>query len=142
MSRLYSATLFLNGNIKLSGMDIGNAVIAMDGSEMMEAIEGRAEEVAHRLSLMANAKRLLILCTLGDKEMSVGALQASLGISQSSLSQHLSRLRQAEILSTRRDGQMIFYRINDMQTMSIMAALYETFCKPVEQTGIAEDAKT
>lgn len=122
-------------------MDTGNAVIPMDGPEMMEAIEGRAEEVAHRLSLMANAKRLLILCTLGDKEMSVGALQDSLGISQSSLSQHLSRLRQAEILATRRDGQMIFYRIDDMQTMSIMASLYETFCKPDEQAGTAEAAQ-
>ena len=122
----------------MTEMGADNAMMPMNEPGMMEAMETRAEEVAQRLSLMSNAKRLLILCTLGDKEMSVGALQASLGIGQSSLSQHLGKLRQAEILSTRRDGQMIFYRISDMQTVSIMASLYETFCKPNKEAAIAE----
>ena len=54
------------------------------------ALEGRAEYVAERLSMLANAKRLLILCELAKGEMSVGALQDRVGLSQSALSQHLA----------------------------------------------------
>ncbi|WP_245155805.1 ArsR/SmtB family transcription factor, partial [Paracoccus ravus] len=50
-------------------------------------LEERAEYVAGRLSLVANPKRLLILCELVKGEMSVGALQARIGLSQSALSQ-------------------------------------------------------
>ena len=94
------------------------------------ALEKRADHVAGRLSLLSNARRLLILCQLADGEMSVGALQSSLGLSQSALSQHLSKLRTAGMVATRREAQTIHYRIAEAEVQALMAALYETFCKP------------
>ncbi len=83
-------------------------------------LESRADHVAERLSLLANAKRLLILCELSKGEASVGALQASVGISQSALSQHLAKLREAGMVATRREGQTIHYSISDRDIEVLM----------------------
>ncbi len=96
----------------------------------IDALEARAEDVAARLALIANPKRLLVLCALTEGELSVGALQGAVGISQSSLSQHLAKLREGRVVSTRREAQTIYYRLSDPQIQNLMAALYETFCKP------------
>jgi ArsR family transcriptional regulator len=77
------------------------------------ALEERAEHVSARLALVANPKRLLILCELATGEKSVGALQAKVGLGQSALSQHLARLREAGVVTTRREAQTIHYRIGD-----------------------------
>ena len=61
------------------------------------------------LSAMANPKRLEILCVLIEKEMPVGALATRVGLSQSALSQHLSKLRAQNLVETRREAQTIFY---------------------------------
>ena len=98
------------------------------------ALEQRAEEVAARLSVLASAPRLLILCHLlakdgeGSGEATVGELQRAVGLGQSALSQHLAKLRAQGLVATRRDGQSIHYRLVDEQTKLIMMALYETFC--------------
>lgn len=99
-------------------------------SDAQAALESRADAVAERLGLMANPTRLLVLCALGDKELSVGALQDRLGISQSALSQHLAKLRAGGVVSTRREAQTIYYRVSDDQVKEMMAALYTTFCRP------------
>ena len=100
-------------------------------AEAMAALEARAGHVAARLSVMANAKRLLILCRLAEGEASVGELQAVVGLSQSALSQHLARLREAGMVATRREAQMIHYRLSDGETRALMGALYEVFCADV-----------
>jgi len=86
--------------------------------------------VAQRLSLLSNPKRLLILCRLAQGEAPVGALQQAVGLGQSALSQHLAKLRAAGVVATRREGQTIHYRIADPDTERLMAALYDTFCRP------------
>lgn len=93
------------------------------------ALQDRAEHVASRLALVANPKRLLILCELVKGERSVTALQGTVGLSQSALSQHLAKLREARMVDTRRESQTIFYRISDPDVEKLMAALYEAFCK-------------
>lgn len=97
--------------------------------EATRALKDRADHVAGRLALVANAKRLLILCELTKGERSVGALQQTVGLSQSALSQHLAKLREAGMVDTRRESQTIFYRISDPDLQVLMAALYEAFCK-------------
>lgn len=93
------------------------------------ALQQKADHVAARLALVANAKRLLILCELAKGERSVGALQAAVGLSQSALSQHLARFREAGMVETRRESQTIYYRISDPDLEVLMAALYQAFCK-------------
>ncbi len=103
--------------------------MGIDAEASAAALRDRAEHVAGRLALVANAKRLLILCELATGERSVGALQAVVGLGQSALSQHLAKLRAAGMLATRRESQTIYYRISDPDLETLMAALHETFCK-------------
>jgi ArsR family transcriptional regulator, virulence genes transcriptional regulator len=91
-------------------------------------LEAKAEHAAARLSLLANSKRLLVVCRLAEGEASVSELQALTGLSQSALSQHLARLREASVVVARREGQSVFYSLADEETRALMTALYEVFC--------------
>jgi ArsR family transcriptional regulator len=101
----------------------------MDVDASVAALREKADDVAARLALVANAKRLLVLCELVKGERSVGSLQSAVGLSQSALSQHLAKLREAGMVATRRESQTIYYRISDPDLETLMAALYDAFCK-------------
>ncbi|MBL9035832.1 MAG: winged helix-turn-helix transcriptional regulator, partial [Rhodospirillaceae bacterium] len=75
----------------------------------LRAAAGRAAEF---LRLLANENRLVILCALGEGEMSVGALADELGTSQPNVSQHLAKLRALDLVAARRDGTTILYSLN------------------------------
>ncbi len=92
--------------------------------------EKSASQAAALLQALSNERRLMILCQLVDGEMSVGQLQPRIGVSQSALSQHLALLRNEGIVSTRRAGQSIFYRIVDPASLRIIETLAELFCPP------------
>jgi len=62
---------------------------------------------------LANPKRLEIIDKLRVGELSVTALVEALEISQSNLSQHLSVMRQRGIVTTRREGLNVFYRLSN-----------------------------
>ncbi|MDA0304707.1 MAG: metalloregulator ArsR/SmtB family transcription factor [Proteobacteria bacterium] len=76
------------------------------------------------LKAMSNRHRLLILCQLVNGEKSVGQLEEFIGLSQSALSQHLARLRQQDLVKTRRQAQTIFYSLDGDEATSIIKALY------------------
>ena len=101
----------------------------MDVDVSVAALRESADYVAGRLALVSNAKRLLILCELVKGERSVGSLQSAIGLSQSALSQHLAKLREAGMVATRRESQTIYYRISDSDLNVLMATLYDAFCK-------------
>ncbi len=63
--------------------------------------------------ILSNPKRLEIIDQLRDGEMTVNGLAASLEISQANLSQHLAVMRQKGIVTTRRDGLNIYYRLSN-----------------------------
>ncbi len=92
--------------------------------------EDSAGRAAALLRSLANERRLMILCQLVDGEMSVGALQERIGLSQSALSQHLALLREEGIVATRRERQSIFYRIADPAALRVLETLAELFCPP------------
>lgn len=72
----------------------------------------------------------MILCRLGEGEVQVAELQASVDLSQSALSQHLAVLRDEGLVSARREGQAVFYRIADPAAVRVIATLAEIFCPP------------
>ena len=84
------------------------------------------------LKCLANPHRLLILCQLGEGEMSVSDLHKHIGLSQSALSQHLARLREDSLVATRRDGTSVFYRIDDPNVGAVIRTLAEIYCPPEE----------
>ncbi|MBM3179820.1 MAG: helix-turn-helix transcriptional regulator [Chloroflexi bacterium] len=62
---------------------------------------------------LANPKRLEIIDKLRARELSVTALAEALEISQANLSQHLAIMRQRGILTTRREGLNVFYKLSN-----------------------------
>lgn len=96
----------------------------------LAVFEESAGRAASLLRLLGNEKRLMVLCQLADEELSVGALQDRIGLSQSALSQHLALLRENGIVATRREGQTIHYRIADPAALRVIQTLAELFCPP------------
>jgi len=93
---------------------------------------GSAAEAARFLALLANEKRLLILCHLqATGECDATSLAAAVDLSASALSQHLARLRADDLVAYRRNGQTLFYRLADPRAVEIMAALKGMFCLPM-----------
>lgn len=98
----------------------------------LSELEARASEAAHLLKLMANEKRLLILCHLVARpELTVGALAEAVGLSQSALSQHLTRLREDGLVLARRQSQMMHYRIADTKAAKVLELLKDLFCPDI-----------
>lgn len=94
-------------------------------------LEERAEETAGILALLANSRRLIILCKLMQAgERTVGALAQDVGLSQSALSQHLALLRAEKLVGTRREAQTIHYRVTDERVKRLLSALEGIFCEP------------
>jgi DNA-binding transcriptional ArsR family regulator len=92
-------------------------------------LESRATEAAQLLKLLANEYRLLILCRLvAEREMSVGEIATAVKLGQSALSQHLAKLREEGIVTTRREAQAIFYRIADKNVARVLALLKDIYC--------------
>ena len=88
-------------------------------------IETEQSKLTTVLRAMSNAKRLRILNELSDgRERSVSELEGVIAsLSQSALSQHLARLRRANIVRTRREFQTIFYSIDDADVPRIIRLL-------------------
>ncbi|MBB2835350.1 UNVERIFIED_ORG: DNA-binding transcriptional ArsR family regulator [Rhizobium esperanzae] len=89
------------------------------------------------LSAMANPKRLLILCSLVKGEVAVGVLATQVGLSQSALSQHLSKLRAQKLVKTRRDAQTIYYSSTSEPVMKILATLEDIYLVPARSRSAA-----
>lgn len=91
---------------------------------------GQAEEL---LKILANRNRLMLLCHLVGGEHTAGELEQLVGLSQSALSQHLTRLREAGIIEFRRDAQRLYYSLRDKKAQRILETMYELYCSPKKQ---------
>lgn len=94
-----------------------------------------ANEAATLLALLGNEKRLAILGLLLENEMSVGAIAEKVDLSQSALSQHLAKLRNVELVETRRDRQTIYYSCNSDAVRQLMGTLDGIFVAPLNSTA-------
>jgi len=96
----------------------------------LEEILENSRQAEQFLKLLANRNRLMVLCSLLDEELSVTELNEQISLSQSALSQHLATLRNAGTVSIRREGQTIYYRIQDNRVKRMLATLAVFFCEP------------
>lgn len=103
---------------------------AMVDLELMglERFQASAGDASRLLKALSNEHRLMILCQIGEGERQVADLQV--GLSQSALSQHLARLRDDALVSARKNGTAVFYRIADPAALKVIAVLAEIFCPP------------
>ena len=86
------------------------------------------DRASRSLKAMSHPLRLKILCTLGDKEISVQDIVEHVGTSQSNISQHLAILRDKGILDSRKDASRVYYRVGDSRTLRLIDMMREVFC--------------
>ncbi|NJD32940.1 MAG: winged helix-turn-helix transcriptional regulator [Gammaproteobacteria bacterium] len=105
-------------------------------------MKGHVAEAAQLLKALGNEQRLLILCNLLERPMSVGEINERMDLSQSALSQHLALLREAGLVETRREAQSIHYSLPPGPVTRVMGVLQEIYCapgpgrgQPAESTG-------
>ncbi len=91
-------------------------------------MQANAEQAADLLKAMANKHRLLILCMLNNRELSVSELNEEVDIPQSTLSQHLSVLRRDGLVKTRREAQTIYYSLSSDEVITVISTLYQLYC--------------
>ena len=86
------------------------------------------DRASRSLKAMSHPLRLKILCTLGDKEISVQDIVDQVGTSQSNISQHLAILRDKGILDSRKDANRVYYRVGDARTLRLIDMMRDVFC--------------
>ena len=96
----------------------------------LTTFETKAGDVSTLLKAMGNTRRLMVLCKLVEHgEMTVGNLARDVALSQSALSQHLAKMRDEGLVAFRRESQTLWYRIADPRTETLLATLYQLYCK-------------
>ena len=80
----------------------------------LEATRQRSAAVARALS---DSKRLCVLHCLAEGELSVRDLSDRVGCQVPNMSQHLAVLRNSGLVLTRRDGNVIYYRLADVRIL-------------------------
>lgn len=94
----------------------------------LDAMRIHSCQAASLLKALANENRLMIMCTLLGGELSVGELNDKVPLSQSALSQHLASLREAGLVSTRKEAQTVYYRVCGDEASKIIAVLQSIYC--------------
>ena len=70
-----------------------------------------AKELGALLGVLSHPHRIRIVTEIRDRELDVNALQAALNIAHSAVSQHLSVMRSHRLVSERREGRHVYYRL-------------------------------
>ena len=99
--------------------DLNDADIPMDEDPTM---------TANALKAMAHPLRWKILCTLGDRELSVGEIVEQTGTSQSNISQHLEQLRNKNIVTSRKEANRTYYRIRNGKLLELVGTMRAVLC--------------
>lgn len=95
----------------------------------MEIEPENIARAADALKGIANQTRLAILCHLSGKPMNVTELVEVTGASQSSVSQHLTKMVHSGWLSSERNGVSKTFRINHPSVEQLIDALYSMYCR-------------
>ncbi len=95
----------------------------------VSTIAQKAGEASALMKALSHERRLLVLCHLvAHGELPVNELAERVGLSQSALSQHLAKLREQKLVTTRKEAQSAFYRICDPRAEQVLALLHQIFC--------------
>jgi len=97
--------------------------------EAMDHMADQAERAANFLKAISHEGRLMTLCHLASGEKSVTELEQLLSARQASMSQQLSRLRYEGLVTPRREGKTVYYRLADDRATQILEVVYDLFCR-------------
>lgn len=111
--------------------------------DLVAQFRAQAAEAVNLLKALANEPRLLVLCHLAEgQELAVGDLAHKVGLSQSALSQHLAKLREQGLVTTRKEAQTVFYSVSDPKALQVLSLLHDLFCPDLGRTGTTEENRS
>lgn len=85
-------------------------------------------KAARCLKAMSHPLRLKILCLLGNRAISVQDIVEQVGTSQSNISQHLSILKEKNILDCKKEANRVYYFICDERMLKLIEMVRDVFC--------------
>ncbi|MBL1319669.1 MAG: winged helix-turn-helix transcriptional regulator [Methylophaga sp.] len=103
-------------------------IVSQAETSFLIAHDDDIERAAHALKAMSHPLRLKILCAVGENELAVQEIVECVGTTQSNVSQHLAKLRDKNVLASRRDANRIYYRVKDARTLSLVEMMRDVFC--------------
>lgn len=110
-------------------------------SEDFANLAEQARRASDLLKALSHESRLLILCLLVEGEKSVSELEALMAMPQAAVSQQLARLRFDRLVTTRREGRVIYYSIASEEAARVIETLYDIFCLPARRPGRGQDQR-
>ena len=91
-------------------------------------LEPKIANAAKLMEMLSQPVRLRLLCILLEGEQSVLSLAASAKLSQPAMSHHLKKLRDAELVETRREGQTIYHSLKGTEVAQVLELLHRLYC--------------
>lgn len=85
--------------------------------------EGEAERIAERMAAFATASRLKLLYALVGGEVAVDELAERVAMTPNAVSQQLRVLRHLRLVTGRRDGRRMLYRLHDDHLLALLTAI-------------------
>ncbi len=97
---------------------------------------------AEMCKVFSHPKRLELINLLRDKEMSAGELGERLGLAPANLSQHLTMMRERHILVSRKEGNVVYYRIANPRLLDVFDLLREILFEQIRQDAALIQGRT
>lgn len=88
---------------------------------------------AEMCKVFAHPRRLELINILRDKEMSAGNLGEKLGLAPGNLSQHLTMMKERRILISRKEGNVVYYRIANLRLIEAFDLLREIMFEQIRK---------
>jgi DNA-binding transcriptional ArsR family regulator len=92
----------------------------VDRARKRAIAEEDVEQVSSILKTLGDPTRLRIVMALQHGDMCVCDLAAALNLSESATSHQLRRLRERALVKPRRDGQVIYYALDDEHVAQLL----------------------
>ena len=86
---------------------------------------------------LSNPKRLMILAMLGRREMCVGEMAETMGVSMANVSQHLNILKSRSIVGSRKEGQTAYYHLEDERLLQACRLIRLVLIDSMKRSGLA-----
>lgn len=106
---------------------------------MMEQDRRIYELQARLCQVLASPKRLEILYTLKDSEMTAGDLAKAVDVTMPNLSQHLSLMKQHGLVESRKEGLNMYYRVASDQILDTLASVRRVLAEQLTRQSILLD---
>jgi len=96
---------------------------------------------AELCKVFSHPKRLELINLLRDRELSVGELAKRLKISVGNLSQHLTMMKSRQVVSVRKVGNVVYYRLANHKMLKAFDLIREILCEQIRRTSSLIEAR-